>query len=431
MIENPASPDTNSDKKVRPVNRYGIGIELLKGQRDRITNAGKYSERYKDVFSHKVPNEDKFPLTSRCRDTMELYRKVSKGEKADGSPGVSLKHLTTEKMKLVTSKSNATNDLNKQENALIGFKFVPEGTHKAALTNSPVSTPRTPKWCKKLRDVNIYNVTPIDSLPCTSPTSLTVGVPPGFSPKSPVDSSPNSSSGISSFSPKSQMDSTSTSSSSSNCAAPKPQLVSLNLILNGTTNDNTMAHLQNVEDIISKLNEKEKKEENLRKFEEMVKKYSSKSAPTKPAIPVIKEPIKKRSQENITKQTKESSLIDKSTDVLKPQEHILDPIKHCSEVEDLQSKGLSDTEGEGGHEPFKRHVKERKSMDHHAIKENRTNNTNHLSRTASDAQDKTLKRQPRVYKERNRKVSHNLYIYQVIYFQNWHRFKETKSSFSR
>lgn len=369
--------DTQNKRNSWNPDRYDIGIKMLKDRREKITSAGKYTDRYKDTFTHEVPKEEKFPLSAKCRDTLEQYRKVSKGEKPDVSPVVGTKHhhptLTTEMMKLNnSSKSNATNDLNKQENALIGYKLVPDNIHKNPLhSTSPISTPKTPKWPRKHKDVNIYSINPTD----TSPIAVT---PPGF--------------------------------------PPKQQGIGLNLILNGPSSpESTMSHLQNVENIITKLNEKEKKEENLKKFEELLKKMNVKEA--KPAAP---EPIEKtkdetngqrQSQETVLKHAVTPKTLDKSQDILKSQEHILNPIKHCSEVEDLQARGLCEPESES-HEPFKRHVKERKSMDNAHSKESKTNKNLHLSRTASDAQDKAAKRPPRVARERTRKVSSSFILTQ-------------------
>nr|CAI5830590.1 unnamed protein product [Callosobruchus analis] len=314
-----------------------LGIRRLRSQRESILNAGKYSERYKDCFKHELP-EDKFPLTAKCRDTMDLYRKVAKGEKMDPS-----------------TKCNATNDLNKRANALIAYKPVPEGSARVSSPTSPSSSPKTSKWVKKSKDVNIYNVTPTDG-----------PVSPNFPHKN--------------------------------------QPVALSNILNN--NDSTLAHLQDVESIISKLHEKEKKDENLKKFEELLKKVNSpkKSTPNKPSTPQF---LKEKLQKDVIRRQQEPKSVDQSQEIMKDQEHILNPIKHCSEVEDLQARGLSDVESET-REPFKRDVKERKSMDHAAIKEKKNVKNGSLSRTSSDAQKlpaKNFKRREALTRDRNRKVS--------------------------
>ncbi|CAG9855763.1 unnamed protein product [Phyllotreta striolata] len=313
---------------------HDAGLIMLKNRREEITNAGKYSERYKDIFSHDVPDKDKFPLSAKCRNTMELYRKLSKGEKSDDSP-----MLTTEKMRLnVVNKSNATNDLNKQENALIGYKHVPEGTLKPNAT-PPTTTPKTPKWTKK--SVNVYSVnTP---------------------PPSPVNTPP----------------------------------VALSSILSNNNNfDNTLAHLQNVESIISKLDEQEKKEQNLKKFEDLLMKFNPK--------PVVK--AKKVSPTPIDFGAEHKQDTNKkSEDELNSNGHLLSPIKHCSEVEDLPARGLN----EEHHVPaqaFDRNTKERKSIDQH-MKEYKPKprQAEPLTRRASDVQDKpvgNIKRQSRISKDR-------------------------------
>ncbi|VEN51725.1 unnamed protein product, partial [Callosobruchus maculatus] len=333
MTDQPEKPEIRPSSLYWSGDKEDIGVRRLRSQRESILNAGKYSERYKDCFKHEVP-EDKFPLTAKCRDTMDLYRKVAKGEKMEPS---------TTKLAGV-SKSNATNDLNKRANALIGYKPVPEGTVRIP---SPATSPKTSKWVKKSKDVNIYNVTPTD--------------------------------------------------------VPVPhQPVALSNILNN--NDSTLAHLQDVESIISKLHEKEKKDENLKKFEELLKKVNSpkKTTTSKPSTPQF---LKEKLQKDVIGRQKEPKSVEQSQEIMKDQEHILNPMKHCSEVEDLQARGLSDVESES-REPFKRDVKERKSMDHAAIKEKKNVNNGSLSRTASDAQKlpaKNFKRREAITRDRNRK----------------------------
>ncbi|XP_060520714.1 serine/threonine-protein kinase MARK2-like isoform X3 [Cylas formicarius] len=320
-----------------------IGIKMLKDRREKITNAGKYSERYRDAFAHDV-KEEKYPLTSKCREALEHHRQSAKGDRE--SPTLATGMVLASR----ASPSNATNDLNKNQNALIGYKPVPDGSIKSPpLTSpvtSPIGTPKSTKWPKKSKDVNIYSVTPATNDAVES--------------------------------------------------QPKPRQVALNLILNSNQqNDSTMSHLLQVEDIISKLNEKEKKEVNLRKFDELVKKVilgGDAKAAKKPATAAEGPPASEQSQ-----------------DALKSHGHILNPIKHCNEIEDLQAKGLSDVETDMEHErPFKRHVKERKSMDHQAVKEAKASSNAAaapLNRTASDVQDKNaaaLKRKPRLSRERNK-----------------------------
>ncbi|CAH1998393.1 unnamed protein product [Acanthoscelides obtectus] len=358
MSEPPIEDTKKQVPKTRPNSLYwsndkeDIGIQRLRTQRDSILYAGKYSERYKDCFKHEL-SEDKFPLTLKCRDTMDMYRKVAKGEKMDPA---------TTKLAAV-SKSNATNDLNKRANTLIGYKPVPDGTHRVSNPTSPASSPKTSKWVKKSKDVNIYNVTPTDG-----------PISPTF--------------------------------------AHRDQPVALSNILNNT--DSTLDHLQNVESIISKLHEKEKKDENLKKFEELLKKVNGPKATTAPSKPSTPQFLKEKLQKDVIKKQGGTKSVDQSQEMIKDQEHILNPMKHCSEVEDLQARGLSD-ESESNREPFKRDVKERKSMDHAAIKEKKNVNNGSLSRTASDAQKlpaKNFKRREAIStreRDRNRKVSFSYY----------------------
>ncbi|XP_056630302.1 MAP/microtubule affinity-regulating kinase 3-like isoform X18 [Diorhabda sublineata] len=327
------------------INQHDLGLTTLKDRREKITKAGKYSDRYKDAFSHEVPDEEKFSLSVKCRDTMELYRKLAKGGRSDESSPTACSKFTTEKMKLAVGKkgSNATNDLNKQENALIAFKLVPEGTHKPS---SPLALSQKGNTNKTRKSVNIYSVN--TAVPPPSPKLI--GSPPGFPPKQ---------------------------------ASP----VALSTILNGNNNtlDSTLSHLQNVENIISKLDEHEKKENNLKKFEELIKKFNPKATVTTKAkiAPVELTP----------------KPLEVSGELLKSQEHILSPIKHFSEVEDLPGKGLKEEDEQP--QNFNRDVKERKSMD---TKENKPKVSKQpLSRTASDAQEKpvnNMKRQPRLSRER-------------------------------
>ncbi|CAH1113283.1 unnamed protein product [Psylliodes chrysocephalus] len=327
-------------------NCHDAGLIMLKNRREKITNAGKYSERYKDIFSHEVPDEDKFSLSAKCRDTMELYRKLSKGEKSEETPS----KLTAEKMRLnAASKSNATNDLNKQENALISYKLVPEGTHKAKHPPSPLISPKHTKWTKK--NVNIYNVTNPPSSPVNTPP------PPGF-----------------------------------------PPVIALSSILNRNSNNNvdsTLSHLDNVESIINKLDQEEKKEQNLKKFEDLVKIYTPK--------PVAKAKKASLVPFEIGDKKKESHDTKKSEDDLE-NGHLLNRMKHCSEIEDLPARGLKEDKHDP-HPAFDRNVKERKSMDQQTkdSKKSKSKPSEPLSRTASDAQDKTIsnvKRQPRISRDR-------------------------------
>lgn len=381
---------------------YDTAKQKLNEIRDKITKAGKYSERYRDVFSREVPDDSKFPLSAQCRDTMELYRKVAKGDKGDNSPSVNLKHLTTEKMKLLTSKSNATNDLNKQSNALIGFKLLPGGTHRSGISTSPLTPPKTPIWNRKLKDLNIYHVT------STSNNNNNQSSRANTSTTSPILNR-----GLSSKQPMVQLSTILSAPPTNKDTSTIPDLLNVETIINNDTN----AHLIDVESIISKLDEKEKRESNMRKFEDLLKKFAPQRPPTKPAV-ATKEQTK-TSREQIVKKTEENNFeSSKKAKDFKLQEHILDQIKTCSEVEDLQ-KGVSDSESEPQEQHFKRETKERKSLDHRS---NEKPPGPPLNRTASDAQDQTLNglAKRRTLKDRSRKVRNvTLSIYYVRTFNSF------------
>ncbi|CAG9763330.1 unnamed protein product [Ceutorhynchus assimilis] len=312
---------------------YDLGIRMLKDRREKITlQSGKYSERYKDTFSHEVM-EEKYPMSAKCRETLEHYRNLSSDKSSDSST-ISARYSPNLMMGSPKAmSSNATNDLNKQENALIGYKPVPDRGSKLPVL-SPVTTPKL-KWQRKNKEVNIYRINP------NIETTVTV----------------------------------------------QPQKVALNLILNdnpSSSSDNTMSHLDNVQSIISKLKQKEKQEDNLRKFDELVKKVIRQDPPPKNPTPLKPQPI------------------DQSQDILKPEKPLLNPMKPSKEIEDLQARGISDIETDE-ESNFKRNGKERMSTGHQNNKAPKKGPS--LNRTSSDVQDKnvvTLKRKPRLSRDRNK-----------------------------
>ncbi|XP_044257894.1 serine/threonine-protein kinase MARK2-like isoform X3 [Tribolium madens] len=323
-----AKDEDKSRQKVRhswSFNNPDFGVKLLKERREKITNAGKYSERYKDSFSHQI-SEDK------NQSVYERLRKSSTGEMAEKS----------DKIKFTSrgNSSNATTDLNKAHNTLTSYKQFPDGK----VRNSPQII--------RKKDVNIYTVSdpekstrspPVRRTPVAlqqilgEPKELKVTVQPPVSP---------------------------------DLSATKV------LPVNVVVKDSTMEHLQNVEWYINKLNEREKEKENLKKFEALVKKVNG---PPQKVAPKVME---------------------KSHDFLKSQEHILNPIKHCTEVEDLQRKDLNFIENDS---QFQRNTGGRKSLNNES--ENKSKKPVPLDRTASDAQDRELKIKPRITKHVNRNVA--------------------------
>ncbi|XP_076264480.1 par-1 isoform X25 [Rhynchophorus ferrugineus] len=320
-------PDTQ--KEVWSENPHDIGIKMLRDRREKILNAGKYSDRYKDSFSHEV-KEEKYPMSAMCRDTLEQFRNVARfGDKSD-----SVRHnsnLTCEMMGTPKAMpSNATNDLNKHENVLTSYIVMPDRGGKAPITSfsatSPSNTPKQQsKWSKKNKDVNIYSITPsTDQPPPTTPNKI----------------------------------------------------------------ENTMTTLNNVEHLIIKLDESQKKDDNFRKFTEFLKKVEATKLPKKKA-----DIIAPRANREMPEYTEE------------PQS-LLNPIKPSKEIEDLQARGMSDVETDE-EQHFKRHIKERKSTGHQINKSEvkREEAKVPLNRTASDVQDRTvvmLKRKPRLVKDRHK-----------------------------
>lgn len=147
--------------------------------------------------------------------------------------------------------------------------------------------------------------------------------------------------------------------------------------------DNTMGHLQQIETFINKLNRKEKEMENLKKFENLVK--QAKSPPKSKMVPLV---------------------VEKSHEFLKSQEHILAPIKHSEEVEDLQGKHYNQQENK-----FQRNANGRKSLTTDTTDGNvKSKKTVPLDRTASDAQQREVKITPRKTKIANRSSTKVLFF---------------------
>lgn len=223
----------------------------------------------------------------------------------------SLRDKKSDRLFQNSSNSNATNDLNKGENVLIRYKPIDNDNVRLQqplnVYKSPVTSPKVEKKMKK--DKNIYHIEQNDLK-----------------------------------------------------SLPKPPAIALNLIFHPKKENNadTLNHLNQLESLISKIDNKEKQEEKLRKFDEIIRNL-------KIDVPIAS--IKDRRSE-------------KSHDFLDPEQTLLNPIKHCAEVDDLQAKGLSDVETL--EKPFDRNAIERKSME----VGNRSNQRkiSAVVRAASDAQ---------------------------------------------
>ncbi|KYB28375.1 MAP/microtubule affinity-regulating kinase 3-like Protein [Tribolium castaneum] len=315
-----AKDEDKSSHKVQP--NHDFAVKLLKDRRGRITNAGKYSERYKDSFSHQVSEEQNQSVYDRLR-------KSSTGEMAEKSDR--------------NKSSNATTDLNKAHNTLTSYKQFPDGKVR--------KSPQIGGLIRR-KDVNVYTVSensssspPVRRNPVALQQILGEPKEVKLSVQTPV--SPNSSAA---------------------------KALPVNVVVKDR--DSAMEHLQKVEWYINKLNEREKELENLKKFEALLQ--EAKGPPKKVAPKVM----------------------EKSHDLLKSQEHILNPIKHCTEVEDLQRKDLNFIADDS---QFQRNTGGRKSLNNES--ENKSKKAAPLDRTASDAQDRELKIKPRITKQVNRNVA--------------------------
>ncbi|XP_064215946.1 MAP/microtubule affinity-regulating kinase 3 isoform X10 [Tribolium castaneum] len=315
-----AKDEDKSSHKVQP--NHDFAVKLLKDRRGRITNAGKYSERYKNSFSHQVSEEQNQSVYDRLR-------KSSTGEMAEKSDR--------------NKSSNATTDLNKAHNTLTSYKQFPDGKVR--------KSPQIGGLIRR-KDVNVYTVSensssspPVRGNPVALQQILGEPKEVKLSVQTPV--SPNSSAA---------------------------KALPVNVVVKDR--DSAMEHLQKVEWYINKLNEREKELENLKKFEALLQ--EAKGPPKKVAPKVM----------------------EKSHDLLKSQEHILNPIKHCTEVEDLQRKDLNFIADDS---QFQRNTGGRKSLNNES--ENKSKKAAPLDRTASDAQDRELKIKPRITKQVNRNVA--------------------------
>jgi serine/threonine protein kinase len=344
--QNGKKDDDKSSKNLKhswSFNNYDSGIKLLKDRREKITYGGKYSERYKGIFSHKVVKDNRPSIQSSLRATSFSNKPKQITEIMTD------RNVAMDKIKITSkSNSNATNDLNKAHNTLTGYKQFSDGkVHKS---------PQIGGGLIRKKDKNIYNV--------TNPEKSAATDSPRPSRKKNVALHQILDPNEKKFNP-----STETSPSMS---SKKP--ISINLVLKEANDkDSTMGHLQQVENFISKLNKKEKEMENLKKFEDLVKKVNRPPQQVTPAV------------------------MEKSHDFLKSQEHILNPIKHCNEIEDLQRKDLNFIENVEGSQ-FQRNVNGRKSLTVENDNKTKTKKNVPLDRTASDAQDREIKHKPRISK---------------------------------
>lgn len=174
QIKNNINTEDNRDFDKSPIsvgnsNKFDIGIKMLKNQRDKITNAGKYNERYKNTFAYTPTTKREYPLSARYRDINgKLILKgnsLSDQGSSDSSMGTSHPKTNSpntspkfekpvalssilnnaDDTKKITSEknSNATQDLNKAGNVsqLTSYKQVNKNKNET--------------------DINIYSIQPM------------------------------------------------------------------------------------------------------------------------------------------------------------------------------------------------------------------------------------------------------------------------------
>lgn len=324
-----------STQSFKDSNRFDIGIKMLKNQREKITNAGKYNERYKNTFAYPPTDKKEFPLSMRYRDIngrLILKRNSlsnqgssdnsvdSDHSKTDSTPNASPKfekpvtltsilNNSTDTKKVISGKnSNATQDLNKAGNVSQLTKFRLVSDIKKPNTSNELGSTKSNKSSKKEQDINIYSIQPVQTeLPKSVGVNLVFDAPKDLQIK-PID---------------------------------------------------TMDTLQNVQKYISQIEAEEARRKNMQKFNELCKNLK----------PDTKSEQKDKSQEIVNEK--------------KPQEHILVPLKTSNEVENLLKPGVSDMDVEGT-EPFERTDKKRSSVS--GTEYNDKNKGKPLSRASSDVQ---------------------------------------------
>lgn len=365
----------NSRISFRDPDKFDIGIKMLKNQREKITNAGKYNERYKNTFAYAPTDKKEFPLSARYRDINgrlilkrnSLSDQGSSDSNSTGSMGTdrpkqnspntspkfekpialsSILSNTTDAKKITSGKnSNATQDLNKTGNLsqLTSYRLVSDIKKPNAPNES--ETPKTDKIRKE--DTNIYSIQPVKTeLPKSVGVHLVFDAPKDLQAK-PIE---------------------------------------------------TLDTLQHVQNYISQIEAEEVKRKNLEKFLAMCQKL--KSDPK--SVPPVQKDKSDKSQE---------VLLEK-----KAQEHILVPLKTSNEVENLLKPGVSDMKVEET-ESFDRSNKIRSSMG--GAEYNEKNRNKPLSRAASDVQADSVpnrvvaKPKPR-YNRNNSQVYYQVYLFVFV-----------------
>lgn len=324
---------------------HDIGLRRLKIERDRITYAGKYMDRYKDEFNKKPlpPPRKNNALSARFKDIDGNIRPQSAppSEAEDaGKSGRNVKLLeiigspVSESRKVIINSpvlssktNNATHELNKAENMsqLTSYKLVSDAKIKFKQSKSYDESPKMEKKTKKKNnDLNVYTVQPSQK--------------------------------------------------------PSTDLNHKFSASRGEPNLDTLNPLQQIENYISMCEAEAVKKQNLQKFDEILKKKNTNNLNG----PLIN---KEHSQD-----------ID-----LKQFEHIQEPLKSFNEVENLLRPGLSDMQAENA-ETFDRTDKTRNSTT--GVQRNEVKLNVKLARASSDAQERVpIQRKKPVTKIRHHRVS--------------------------
>ncbi|XP_018333169.1 MAP/microtubule affinity-regulating kinase 3-like [Agrilus planipennis] len=409
--------------------RVANGVDILKNQRDNITYGGKYMDRYKNDFSHDPPTRQS-PTSARYRDVNGRVLKTPLRNNDNGSSptgleiGSDLEKYQVGRMSPSTPSSfgrfrneQGTSEIlpPRQLKNPLAQKTMNSLTGTNVLENSALLAGKLPD--SNDRTVNLRDI--LASSPITSPTSGNRKI---FSTRNSnatheLNKAENVSqltgfklvSDVKALFNKQNNDSRSSSSPKHekkhkkdddiniySIQPPQQGRESIRRTANNSFSKNmkdempaldSMNALQNVQRFIDACEEEAVKNENLKKFEELLKKNQDKNKANKDiSIPDIKKAVQSPKVEQAKKFV----------------EHIHEPLKSYNEVEDLLRPGVSDMEADNM-ENFDRGQKTRNSTS--GVRPNESK-AKPLSRTASDAQERPqIVRKKPVPKTRQRNLS--------------------------
>lgn len=326
---NKASYDI-SKKNVWSENKHDIGLRILKEKRDRITYAGKYSERYKDLklirsssmyqnYRQETPTSDNDNTT--CPSFIQNQFNNMKHERTNGNESVVESPTRPRKLQNLVQSSNPTS---------------PKFNHK----ESPIFVRKQPmspnfKAIKKyIKDKETGSNATYDLNNSTNVSQLTsYKIKKSDDLKIPIDYT--------------EVNYLTVPNNAALCSTPtNPEDNSFE----------TMRLLKNVESFIAKREENENLRNNFHKFDELIKKQSAATA-------LLQEDIKIKKE--------------KSQDFEKAIP-LADPLKSYGEVENLLRPGVSNLEPD-------QIVELRRSDKEERMPEKKKNYP--VARTVSDVQD--------------------------------------------